>query len=557
MEENMIKIKLLVNGEMHRTLEYETPKTILEIIKEHDLMKLNALAYKVSYHYRSHNYLIKSNCKLDCLTLNSLEGLRIYQDTVTFIMMKAFANVYKAKLDLIVEHSISDGIYCEIFGGKFDNEDVAAKLNEEMKCIIDRNLEIHKLELPIQEAIKIFGDNNRIDIIKNLKTYKNPKVAIYKCGEYYDYYVRQLAETTAYTPKFEVRPYSKGILLRFPKRNTGEVNPNFDIPETLFSTHQEYDKWLHIMKLHNVSKLNDYNESYEMQNVILMEESLQEKKIANLADQIAGNDKCKLVLIAGPSSSGKTTFAKRLAIQLRINNLNPIVLGMDDFFLPRTKTPKKPDGEFDFESIRAMDLDLLNDHLKRILGGERVQMPKYNFFKGVQELSDHFVQMKSNSVLVMEGIHGINDDLTPSIPAESKMKIYISPLNQLNIDNHNRIPTTDCRKIRRVVRDFQYRGYSAEDTLERWESIREGEEQNIFPFQENADFMFNSCLTYELGVLKKLAIPILQKVSTFSSSYVESRRLIRLLEHFTDIPDHYVPLNSLLREFTSGSAFSY
>ncbi|PID28484.1 MAG: nucleoside kinase [Candidatus Cloacimonadota bacterium] len=553
----MIKIKLMVNGELLKKLEYSSPVTIKQITEEQNLAELNILACKVSFHYKHQNYLIESDCNLNCLTVAGLAGLSIYQDTLIFIMMKAFSNLYNYNPDLVVEHSIGDAVYCEFFKETETKEEVAVKLTEEMRRICEADLPIERLEIPIQEAINIFGKQKREDVIYNLKTYKNPKIGIYKCGEYYDYYIRQLAESTGYASVFEVKPYNGGILLRFPLRKSGKLSPEFKISKKLFDTNQEYDKWLNIMKLHNVSTLNQYGETKEIQEIILMEESLQEKKIAGLADKILNNKECKLILIAGPSSSGKTTFAKRLSIQLRINNFDTIILGMDDFFLPRTETPRKANGEFDFESIKSMDLEYLNSALTEILSGKRVQLPKYDFKSGTQQLSNEFVEMKNNSVVIMEGIHGINDALTPAIPAENKIKIYVSPLNQLNIDYHNRIPTTDCRKIRRIVRDFQYRGYSAEETLERWESIREGEEQNIFPFQENADFMFNSCLTYELGVLKKYAVPILQKVPTFSSSYVESRRLISLLEHFSDIPDNCVPFNSILREFTSDSAFDY
>jgi uridine kinase len=263
------------------------------------------------------------------------------------------------------------------------------------------------------------------------------------------------------------------------------------------------------------------------------------------------------VLIAGPSSSAKTTFAKRLSIQLRVNGQLPLVIGLDDYFLPRSQTPKKPGGEYDYETIEALDLALLNDHLTRLLKGDEVLLPRYNFQTGTREEGRQTIRMKENNLLVLEGIHGLNDRLTASVPSTQKVRLYVTPLNQLNVDLHNRIPTTDVRKIRRMVRDYRYRGYSAEQTLQRWDSIREGEEIYIFPYQENADIMFNSSLTYELGVLRKHAMPILAAIPDFSPVYLEARRLMQLLEHFRDIEDTIVPSNSLLREFTFGSIFKY
>lgn len=288
-----------------------------------------------------------------------------------------------------------------------------------------------------------------------------------------------------------------------------------------------------------------------------MEEALHEQKIASIAMDIAQKPEVKLILIAGPSSSGKTTFAKRLSVQLQACKKRPIVLGLDDYFLPREQTARKPNGEYDFESIKALDLPFLNKQLTEILEGKEVELPMYDFHRGVRRRSHNFVKLGKDDLLVMEGIHGLNDLLTSSIAAQHKVKIYVSALNQLNIDDHNRIPTTDCRLLRRIVRDNQYRGYSATATIQRWQDVRDGEIQNIFPFQENADYMFNSSLTYELGILKKHAWKILHQVSRNSSAYMEANRLLTLLSHVRDIPDALVPYNSIIREFTNGSIFRY
>jgi uridine kinase len=289
----------------------------------------------------------------------------------------------------------------------------------------------------------------------------------------------------------------------------------------------------------------------------MTEEALHEKKIANLADNITRKKETKLVLIAGPSSSGKTTFAKRLAVQLSVNGYIPYVMGLDDYFVPRIETPKLPNGEYDFESIMALDIDLINKDLTALLEGDEIRLPRYNFFTGDREVSNHTLRLGTDNILIIEGIHGLNEILTASIPTENKVKIYISALNQLNIDNHNRIPTTDCRKIRRIVRDSQYRGYSAEETLMRFPAVREGEEKNIFPFQEEADYIFNSTLTFELAVLKKYVTPLLRSIDYRSLVYNEAQDLLALIEHFLDIKDELVPNNSILREFIGGSIFEY
>ncbi|MCD4652156.1 MAG: nucleoside kinase [Candidatus Cloacimonetes bacterium] len=310
--------------------------------------------------------------------------------------------------------------------------------------------------------------------------------------------------------------------------------------------------------MHQISDLNRHIRDYKITQMIHIEEALHEKKIAYIADMIHQKKNARIVLIAGPSSSGKTTFAKRLSIQLRVNGLIPLVIGMDNYFLSRDQTPRKSDGEYDFESIRAIDVAKLNEHLRQLLAGETIELPQYDFIRGIQEPSGKTLTMRENNVVIMEGIHGLNDELTVTVPAEQKFKIYISCLNQLNLDDHNRIPTTDTRKIRRIVRDAQYRNYSAEDTLKRWQSIREGEDRNIFPFQENCDIMFNSGLTYELSVLKSLALPILMKVPRRSPVKPEAKRLIRLLQYFREMTDtHVVPNNSILREFCFGSIFKY
>jgi uridine kinase len=432
-----------------------------------------------------------------------------------------------------------------------------------MGKIVESAFPIESRSLSLTEARTVFEGKKRWDMQLNLEFLDSDRITVFKCGDYYDYYIRQLAENTSSISLYDIILFGHGIILRFPERipNAPEgklvLRQEAAYHNKLFDAHREHDRWLRILGVDYVGQLNTLTKHYEIADMIYVEEALHEKKVAQIADLIKEHNEARIVLIAGPSSSGKTTFAKRLSVQLRVNGLVPMVVGLDDYFLPRHLTPKKPGGDYDYECIEALDLPLLNDHLTRLLAGEEVKLPRYNFHNGSREEGQVPIRMRENNILVMEGIHGLNDRLTAAIPPEHKVRVYVSPLNQLNIDRHNRIPTTDNRKIRRMVRDSRYRGYSAEQTLLRWDSIREGEEIYIFPYQENADVMFNSSLTYELGVLKKHAMPLLAQIREYSPVYLEARRLMQLLEHFRDIEDFYIPSNSILREFTFGSMFKY
>ncbi len=548
----MFKVELKIDSKHYKTVAFAKQVCIKDIIESENLSD-NIAAYKIEFEYVNSRYEIDRDIKLNCITSNTTEGYLIYQDTATFILCKAFHNLFSKENQLVIEHSIGDGVYGEIIGYTFSAEDVE-NLKEEMQRIISRKLPIENIFISPFEAEEIFLSQGQEDVLKNIK-FKN--IHIYKCGKYYDYFLRQLADDTSLIKSFDLKYHSPGIILRFPKKGKDKISKKFKFPRTLFATHQEHDKWLNILNIHNVSALNKYIKNYKITNLIQIEEALHEKKIIDIANQITWKKDIKIVLIAGPSSSGKTTFAKRLTIQLRVNGTYPHIVGMDNYFLPRKITPRKENGEYDFESINALDLELLNRHLQDLLAGKEIDLPKYNFISGNRENSFRKLQLRENDILILEGIHGLNDKLTSSIPFNQKIKIYVSALNNLNIDSHNRIPTTDSRKIRRIIRDHKFRGHPAEQTLEMWESIREGENKNIFPFQENADFMFNSILTYELAVLKKYAMPLLQSVSTYCSEYMEAKRLIRLFDHIYNIQDDLVPTNSILKEFIGGSIFQY
>jgi uridine kinase len=549
----LFKVNLNLNANHVKDMTFEKPITVEDIIKNDGVSARDIMAYKIDTEYVRSNELVESDCILDCISFDSTEGHLIYQDTMIFILMKAFYNIYREKR-LVLEHSIGDGVFCEIFEDEILTADDVEMLQTEITKIIAAKMPITKMEVSIIEAHAIFTSLKRDDVVKNLKL---DNLEIYKCGKYYDYYLRQLAENTAMVSSFELIYHSPGLILRFPRRGNRRIKDKFKLPRKIFETHQEHDKWLNILNVHHVSALNRAIRNYNIVNLIQIEEALHEKKIVDIAARISWNKDVKIVLIAGPTASGKTSFAKRLSIQLIVNGINPRIVNMDDYFLPRKFTPLKEDGEYDFEDIKAINLDILNDHLTRLLSGEEVEIPKYNFRKGITIESHSKMKLEENDILIMEGIHGLNDVLTSAVPFNHKIRIYVSALNNLNIDSHNRIRTSDSRKIRRIVRDNSFRGNSAEKTLIMWDDVRAGENTNIFPFQENADFMFNSILTYELGVLKKYIVPLIKKISKFSPVYTEAKMLMRLFENIENIEDHFVPSNSILREFIGGSIFKY
>lgn len=553
-----MKIELRINSLPYQDFELEEPTTIQELMKSVPELPCPVLSYKINHNlYVNDEYEVDRDTLIDGITFLHPEGYRIYQDSAMFILSKALYSIFGNQHSLVAEHSISDGVYCEVFGVEAFTAEDCARVSAEMRRIVESAIPIDRIEVRFDEAEDIFSSMGRSDLLKNLQYYSLRTIPIYRCGKFYDFYIRPLSDNTKFIENFEMVYKAPGFILRFPTGNECKIKHPFSIPTKLYNLHQEHDKWLNILKVHNMIDLNKLIDNYDISQFILVEEALHEKKIAEIASMIVANQDYKLVLIAGPSSSGKTTFAKRLSVQLQACKATPLIIGLDDYFMNRERTPKKENGDYDFESINALDLELLNKQLTALLKGEVVELPKFNFGRGMSQRSHNQIKMNKDNIIVMEGIHGLNEQLTSEIPAKNKVRIYISALNQLNIDNHNRIPTTDCRLIRRMVRDNRYRGYAAEETLSRWQDVRDGEEKNIFPFQENADFMFNSSLTYELGVLKKYAWKMLQKISPSSPVYTEAHRLSKLLDYIKDIPDAHVPYNSIIREFTNGSIFRY
>ncbi len=551
-------IDLRKDGQKLELIELEEPKPIRDAVREAGLDAHQILSYKIDHvQYVNDEYLLKGNIMVDCITFHHPEGSRIYHDSVIFILAKAVHSLLGDQHALVIEHSIGDGVFCEVFGTQNWSEQDCARVEQEMRRIVESDLPIDKIRVRTEEALDIFASLGRKDIIKNLKYAYADEVDVYRCGKYYDRFLRPLADRTGMVTEFDLIYQAPGFVLRFPTGAGCRVAQPFALPHKLFQLHQEHDKWLDILRVHNIIDVNKLTDNYDISEFILVEEALHEKKIAEIATDITKRGEVKIVLIAGPSSSGKTTFAKRLSIQLQACKAKPLIIGLDDYFVNRDRTPRKENGEPDFESIHSLDLEYLNLQLAQLLNGEEVELPIYDFTRGMRRRSNRLIRLRDEDIIVMEGIHGLNGMLTSAIPANRKAKIYVSALNQLNIDNHNRIATTDCRLLRRIIRDHQYRGYSAPETIQRWPDVREGEEKNIFPYQENADYMFNSSLTYELGVLRKHAWKLLLNVPRSSFAYMESHRLLALLSIVNDIPDTLVPYNSIIREFTNGSIFRY
>ncbi|WP_143316658.1 nucleoside kinase [Clostridium sp. HBUAS56017] len=492
--------------------------------------------------------------KINMISANSEIGWKVYSRTLQFIFIKAALDIFP-NAKITIEHSISKGIFGEIHKETPLTEDEIILIKEAMKRLIHRDIQIKRVKIDKKKAMDIFQKYGMQDKVMLLKQMDFNEVNLYELDGRYDYFYGQMAYSTGIIEAFDLIRYAHGFILRNPKEGDISSLPEFKEQKSLANIFYETEEWLRILGIGEVGSLNEKVINGDLKDVILVSEALHEKKIAHIADQISKKEDIKIVLIAGPSSSGKTTFANRLGIQLRVNGLIPISISLDDYFLDRERTPKDEEGNYNFESIYAIDLDLFNENLKGLLKGEEVEIPSYNFRTGTREWSGNKIKLPQNGVIIIEGIHGLNPILTSEIEDKNKFKIYISALTQLNIDNHNRIATTDVRKIRRIVRDYLSRGYGAEDTLNMWSSIKKGEKEYIFIYQEEADVMFNSTLVYELSVLKSYAIKELDKIKHGSPSYNEAVRLKSFLNFFKEIKFEDVPENSILREFIGGSCF--
>lgn len=497
---------------------------------------------------------IDSNGEIELIMFDSPIGYKIYTRTLQFIFIKATLDLFDNSV-ITIEHSIGEGVFGELHKEEALSAEDIDKIKLRMKALIEKDLPINKIKVKIEKAIEIFKEYGMDDKVSLLNQVSFENVNLYELDGRYDYFYGQMAYSTGVIKTFDLMYYDPGFVLRYPKKEDLNVVSNFKENRKLSQIFMETERWLNILGVGEVGSLNDKVKNKEFRDLVMVSEALHEKKIAQIADMINERKETKVVLIAGPSSSGKTTFANRLSVQLRVNGHVPIPISLDDYFVDREHTPKDENGEYDFESVYSLDLELFNSNLSGLLKGEEVEIPRFNFKKGEREWVGHKLTLPSNGILLIEGIHGLNPILTSSILDKQKFKIYISALTQLNLDNHNRIATTDIRRVRRIVRDYLSRGYGAEETLKMWPSIRRGEERNIFVFQEEADVMFNSTLVYELCVLKRYALEELDKISPDSSVYLEASRLKSFLGFFKEIDKDYVPMNSILREFIGGSVF--
>ena len=515
---------------------------------------------KVNNKVESLTFRLYNNKDVEFQDIRSSSGMRTYVRSLCFVLCKAVEDLYPNG-SIVLEHPVSKGYYCRLQLDRTIGLDDVMRVKQRMKEIIAENLPFERFEKHTTEVVELFRQKGMMDKVRLLETSGNLYSYYYTLGDTLDYYYGSLLPSTGYLHLFDLVKYYDGLLLQVPNREHPDKLEDVLKQEKMLEVLKEHRRWNQILGIGTVGDFNKAcNDGYATE-LINVSEALQEKRISQIADEIfhrgqKGNP-VKLILISGPSSSGKTTFSKRLSVQLMANGLKPYPISLDDYFVNRVDTPKAENGEYDYESLYALDLDFFNSQLQMLLNGEEVELPRFNFNTGIREMSGKRLRLDGNMILILEGIHALNPELTAHIPAESKFKIYVSALTTILLDDHNYIPTTDNRLLRRIIRDFKYRGYSAEETISRWPSVRAGEEKWIFPFQENADVMFNSALLFELAIIKDYAEPILRKVPNNRPEYSEAYRLRKFLEYFVPLQDKELPPTSLLREFLGGSSFRY
>lgn len=535
---------------------YEYPKNVaLDIIAKDLSNEYKGIVTigKIKNKLKDLNSTLDKNCDLELIDTTQPDGMRVYMRTLSLIFIKACEEIFNG-CKVTIEHSLSNGLYCEIKNNKSEvTEEDIEKIKAKVKSIIESDLKIEKIVTDKSEAIKILKNNNKNAKAELLKYKEYEDVKLYKCGGYINHFYGHMLPSTSYVKTFDIKKWQSGVVILGPSKENKNKPQNFVAQPKLSNIYKESEVWSELIGIDKVASLNEAIESKKYGEIISIVEALHEKKISQIADIIKENNK-RVILIAAPSSSGKTSFAHRLSIQLKVNNLHPVPISLDDYFVDREDTPLDEFGNFDFESIYAIDLELFNSDLEKLLKGEEIKLPKFNFKTGKREFSGKTLKIEKDQPIILEGIHALNPMLTQSIDDKDKFKIYISVLTQINLDNHNRIPTTDLRLIRRIVRDYNFRGYSAEKTILNWWSVRRGEDKNIFPYQEEADIMFNSACLYELAVLKKYAKPLLEQIEDDNEAFIESNRILKFLQYFVELDDELdIPPTSIIREFIGGS----
>lgn len=527
---------------------------VLELFKkEIENSNNEIIACKFNNEIKGLRFKIPSDGTIELIDITDKDGMRVYQRGLIYIVAKAFHDIYPNAL-LTINYQLYHSMLCEVDNIEITDE-MIQKVDKRVKEIIESNLPIERKVMSKEQAKEFYEREKTLKGKLQLDLEQKKEVTLYYCEDYYNYFYGVMPISTGCIKKYELSKYHDGFLIRYPSRKSPYELKNFIECPKLLETLDEYEDVHKTLNVNTLYKLNQIIENNKIKDYILLDEALHEKKIAKIADTISSDKNKKVVLIAGPSSSGKTTFAKRLELELRLNGLKTKTISVDNYFVERKDTPKDENGDYDFEAIEAIDTKLLNGDLLKLLNGEEIKMPTFNFHEGTKEYKGNTMRLEKDEILIMEGIHCLNDKLTFLIPKEQKFKIYISALTVLNIDYYNRISTTDTRLIRRIVRDNQFRGYNALHTLKMWPSVNKGETKNIFAYQEEADVMFNSSLIYELSVLKDYAIPLLEEIKHEDTEYSEAKRLYAMLSYFKSIPSELVPANSLLREFIGGSIF--
>lgn len=541
-----------------KTQKVAIGSTLFDIFSEIGLeMSHGPISCKVNNKVEGMHYRVYNSKDLEFLDMTSSSGSRAYTRTLFFVLCKAVKDIFPASPDVIIDIPVSNGFYVDVRLGKELTEEVVGKLRNRMQEIIDAHMPIRRYMVPTEDAIALFQEKGDVEKVKLLKTSGSIYTTYYKIGDYVDYYYGTLLTNTSELYLFGLEKYYDGMLLRIPSLKNPDLLGEITRQDKMFDIFKEHHRWQDIIGIRTVGDFNQAVTAGFSTDIINISEALQEKKIAQIAEDIAQRKGVKLVLLAGPSSSGKTTSCKRLSIQLAVNGLKPLQISLDDYFVDREKTPKDESGEYDYESIYALDLKLINEQFNALFRGEEVELPKYDFQSGKSKRSGKKLKMNDHNVLVVEGIHALNPELTSQIPDEQIYRVYASALTTILLDNHNYIPTTDNRLLRRIIRDNKYRGVSAQETIHRWPSVRAGENKWIFPFQENADAMLNTAMLYELAVIKMQAEPLLQLVPENCEEYAEAYRLLKFLKYFKGIPYNNLPPTSLLREFLGGSSFHY